>query len=50
MGTQNAQAEALYALVKILSDQETKVELRIEAAKIILNRPRFFVDTDHKEA
>jgi hypothetical protein len=47
---QDAQKAALDALAKMLEDQNLKPELRIEAAKIILNRPRFFVGPDVKEA
>ena len=46
---EKAQEAALDALVSVLGDSTTKVELRIEAAKVILNRPRFFVDSDHPE-
>lgn len=45
-----AQESALDALTEVLRDKEVKVEIRVEAAKLILNRPRFFVDSDHKEA
>ena len=40
---------ALDALTEVLEDKEIKVELRIEAAKLILNRPRFFVTTEYPE-
>jgi hypothetical protein len=46
---ESAQEEALDALIAILKDKEVKVEIRVEAAKLILNRPRFFVDKDHEE-
>ena len=44
-----AQTVALEALAEIVGNKDVKNELRIEAAKIILNRPRFFVDSDHPE-
>lgn len=46
---ETAQDKALDALVEVLGDKEVKVEVRVEAAKLILNRPRFFVDSEHKE-
>lgn len=50
MGTQEkAQEAALDALIEVLKDSNTKVEIRVEAAKVILNRPRFFVDDQHEE-
>lgn len=47
---EKAQEAALDALTEVLRDSSAKIELRIEAAKIILNRPRFFVDQNAKEA
>lgn len=41
---------ALDALVEVLKDKSVKVEIRVEAAKLILNRPRFFVGPDAVEA
>lgn len=49
MDTKESLTAALNALVKMIQDANLKPELRIEAAKIILNRPRFFVDTEHEE-
>ena len=46
---EKAQEAALNALTEVLSDSTTKVEIRVEAAKVILNRPRFFVDDQHPE-
>jgi len=40
---------ALDALTEVLKDKEAKIEIRVEAAKLILNRPRFFVTTDFPE-
>jgi hypothetical protein len=40
---------ALKALAEIIEDKNVKVEVRLEAAKVILNRPRFFVGPDTKE-
>lgn len=50
MSAQEAQSAALDALVKVLTDRNAKVEVQVEAAKVILNRPRFFVGPDTKEA
>lgn len=44
-----AQEAALDALTDVLKDTNVKVEIRVEAAKLILNRPRFFVDDQHSE-
>lgn len=47
---QTSQEEALDALTDILKDMHAKDEVRVEAAKTILNRPRFFMGPDVKEA
>jgi hypothetical protein len=44
-----AQSKALASLVEILEDKNVKVEVRVEAAKLILNRPRFFIGPDTTE-
>jgi hypothetical protein len=44
-----AHEEALNALVVILKDNSVKVEVRVEAAKLLLNRPRFFVTSEFEE-
>lgn len=44
-----AQVAALDALTEVLKDKSVKVEIRVEAAKLILNRPRFFVGPDVQE-
>lgn len=49
MDAQEAQKVALGALVEMLDQDGLKPELRLEAAKVILNRPRFFVDDQHEE-
>lgn len=49
MSAHEAQTAALEALVSILKDKDVKTEVRLEAAKVILNRPRFFVGPDSTE-
>lgn len=46
---ETAHEAALDALTEVLEDKEIKVELRIEAAKLILNRPRFFIAEEFPE-
>lgn len=46
---EEAYEAALDALVQVLEDKNEKIEMRVEAAKLILNRPRFFVGPDSKE-
>lgn len=46
---EKAQEAALDALIDVLDDSAVKVEIKVEAAKVILNRPRFFVDDEHPE-
>lgn len=50
MSAQEAQTAALKTLTKVMEDTSVKVEVRIEAAKIVLNRPRFFVGPETTEA
>lgn len=47
---EKAQEAALNALVAVLDDSNVRTEIRVEAAKTILNRPRFFINQDVKEA
>jgi hypothetical protein len=47
---ESAHEAALDVLAEILKDSSVKIEVRVEAAKLILNRPRFFVGSDIKEA
>lgn len=44
-----AHEAALDALIEVLKDKDVKVEVRVEAAKLILNRPRFFVQDEFPE-
>lgn len=44
-----AHEAALDALTEVLKDKNIKVEIRVEAAKLILNRPRFFVQDEFPE-
>lgn len=44
-----ATQEALAVLLAIAGDSEVKKDLRIEAAKIVVNRPRHFVEESVQE-
>lgn len=46
---EEARDAALEALTRIVGNIDYAVEHRIEAAKIILNRPRYFVNAHDKE-
>jgi hypothetical protein len=43
MDAATVQEKALAALVAITEDKDVRVEVRVEAAKVILNRPRHFI-------
>jgi hypothetical protein len=46
MDGSTAQATALRALVEIAENKSERTDLRLEAAKLIVNRPRFFVNDE----